>query len=64
MVSSLTEEMPALRVEHSNLPADLDEMNVLMQRMKCDVGKSLSSVTPMVQITYDNMVSVDKQNIQ
>lgn len=39
-VSPLTEKLPSVGIERANLPADLNEMAPMVQRMKEDIGKS------------------------
>lgn len=55
-VSSLTEEMLSARVERANLKLDLDEMTVLVQRMKGDAGKSMCDLSAEAQKTFEDMV--------
>lgn len=55
-VASLTEELSSICVEWANLRSDLSEMTVLVQGLEEDVGRSLSGVSMVVQVTYENMV--------
>lgn len=63
-VTSLTEELLSVRVEHANLRADLGEMTDQNQHMKEDVEKSLSTVSFEVQKTYCDMADAGKRTIQ
>lgn len=62
--SSLTEEPSAMRVEHANFCADLDKMAAIVQRMKYDGVRSLSTVSVEVQKTYNDMADFFKQKIE
>lgn len=60
----MTEELSSVRVERANLRADLDEMTTIVQRMKENVRKPLSTVSREVQKTYDDMVDAVSRKIQ
>lgn len=57
-------KLSSIRVKRANLSADLNEMTVLMERMKAEIGKSLSNMFMKVQKTYENVVGDNKLNIQ
>lgn len=58
------EELSSVRVESANLWADLDAMTALVQRMKDDIGKSLSKLSTELLKTYEDMVEMVKMKIQ
>lgn len=53
-----------MRVERTNLFADLDEMTTLVQWIKDEVGTSLSNGSTEVQKTYGDRVRAVKRKIQ
>lgn len=57
-------ELSAVRVELSNLHSSLDEMTVLVQRVKNDVRSLLSTVFKVVQTTYEDVIGAVKRNVQ
>lgn len=63
-VSSLMEELSALRATHANLRADLVEETAFVQQLKDNLRKSLYTVSTEVQKTYVDMVHVVKRNFQ
>lgn len=63
-IASLIEELSSIRVDRANLKADLDERAGLVQRLKDDVGKSLSNESTEAQKTYEDMVGTAKLKIQ
>lgn len=62
--SSPTEDLPSVCVERASLRADIEEMKVLLQRMKNDVKTSLSNLSSVLQNTYEDIFEADKFKIK
>lgn len=62
--SSLTEKLSSIRVECANVKVDLNELTVLFQRLKDNVGKSLSGVSTKAHKNYENKFDAAKLKIQ
>lgn len=62
--SSLTEELSSIPVERAKVCAHVNGFTARLQRMKEDVGNSLSKVSTKAKKIYDDMHDANQQEIQ